>query len=158
MVQSHFNTSALFEGSMIPQMAVHWLELKCIYFCISSDLKIFLKQELCNPQSSTAVKPGICQIVRYQLFHFYRTQTLHGNFCEPFLLRNLAFKRSFSRYGRKMALALASSSTQFSAVCSSGNCKKVQTWFFKVRNYSETSDCLFLHEKNMSKCSYRSKI
>ena len=107
----------------------------------------FLKQELCNPQSSTAVKPGICQIVRYQLFHFYRTQTLHGKFCEPFLLRNLAFKRSFSRYGRKMALALASSSTQFSAVCSSGNCKKVQTWFFKVRNYSETSDCLFLHEK-----------
>ena len=25
--------------------------------------------------------------------------------------------------------------------------KKVQTWFFKVQNYSETSDCLFLHEK-----------
>ena len=60
-----FNTSALFEGSMIPQMAVHWLELKCIYFYISSDLKIFLKQELYNPQPSTAVKPGICQIVRY---------------------------------------------------------------------------------------------
>ena len=63
------------------------------------------------------------------------------------LLRNLAFKRAFSRYGLKMALASASSYTQFFAVCTSGNGKKVQTWFFKVRNYSETSDCLFLHEK-----------
>ena len=40
-----------------------------------------------------------------------------------------------------MALTSASSYTQFSTVCSSGNGKKVQTWF------SETSDCLFLHKK-----------
>ena len=61
--------------------------------------------------------------------HFYRTQTLHGNW--KALLRNLAFKRSFSRYGRKMALASASSYTQFSAVCTSGNGKKSTNLVFQ---------------------------
>ena len=35
---------------------------------------------------------------------------------------------------------------------------KLQTWFYKVRNYSKTSYCLFIHEKTLSKCSYLSKI
>ena len=60
------------------------------------------------------------------------------------LLSNLAYKRAFSRYGRKMVLASAShthSSLQFVPLVM---IRKVQTWFFKVQNYSETSDCLFL--------------
>ena len=63
------------------------------------------------------------------------------------LLSNLAYKRAFLKYGRKMVLASAShthSSLQFVPL---GMIIKVQTWFFKVQNYSETSDCLFLQEK-----------
>ena len=104
----------------------------------------------------TAVKPGICQIVRYKLLHFYRTQTLHGNW--KALLRNLAFKRAFSRYGRKMALASASSYTQFSAVCTSGNGKKGTNLVFQGPKLFRNFRLPVSTWKNMSKCSYRSKM
>ena len=123
MVQSLFNTSALFEGSMIPQMAYSDWSWNVFTFAFPRTSKFS------SNRSYATLSPQ------------------NPNITWKALLWNLAFKRAFSRYARKMALASASSYTQFFAVCTSGNGEKVQTWFFKVQNYSETSDCLFLHEK-----------
>ena len=145
MVQSHFNTSALFEGSMIPQMAYTDWSWNVFTFAFPRTSKFSSNRSYATLSPPLLLSPGYVRLSGINYF----TEPKHYmvNFVNHFFSGIWPSKRSFSRYGRKMALALASSSTQFSAVCSSGNCKKVQPWFFKVRNYSETSDCLFLHEK-----------
>ena len=158
MVQSQFNASAQFERSMIPQMPYTDRSWNVFTFAFPRTSKFSSNRSYATLSPPLLLSPGYVRLSGINYFTFTEPKHYMVNFVNHFFSGIWPTKGNFQGTAarwRKHQPLHTHSSLQSVAL---GMVKRYKPGFFKVRNYSETSDCLFLHEKNMSKCSYRSKM
>ena len=158
MVQSHFNTSALFEGSMIPQMAYTDWSWNVFTFAFPRTSKFSSNRSYATLSPPLLLSPGYVRSSGINYFTFTEPKHYMVNFVNHFFSGIWPTKGNFQGTAarwRKHQPLHTHSSLQSVAL---GMVKRYKPGFSRSEIIQKLQIACFYMKKNMSKCSYRSKM